>query len=144
MRDIAPDFSPRESPPYVRRTFISRLSAAHAATVRLVPFQPRRFPSTRGSHQGAPILSVGRRVFVNGPDAAPSSVALLDEIGNTAGLALPAGAAVEILAWRPRGAGGPRYRVRSTDDGREGWLPGARLRASSTRLGSSPVPPADR
>jgi hypothetical protein len=37
------------------------------------------------------------------------------------------GVEVEVLAWRPAGADGPRYRVRCSDPAVEGWLGGANL-----------------
>ena len=92
-------------------------------------FQPPRFPTVRPARSTAPVLSVGRRVFVNCPSEQSGRARLLDDAGNPAALSLPDGTEVEILAWRPRGSG-TRYRVQSTRDGLEGWLAADNLRAS--------------
>ena len=81
----------------------------------------------RARHTG-PVLGVGRRVFVSGPGTRP--VMLTDEKGTVSLASLGDGAEVEIQAWQPRGAGGIRYRVRSMNDGVEGWLGAASLRPS--------------
>jgi hypothetical protein len=47
------------------------------------------------------------------------------------------GVEVEILAWQPRRAADPRYRVRTTKDGLEGWLEAANLKPIEL-----PPPPA--
>lgn len=91
---------------------------------------PSRFPSMRPTRQSGPILSVGRRVFVNCRRADSRSVPLADDDGRIDRLSLPDGAEVEILAWRPRGTGGPRYRVHAMRDGVEGWLGADDLRVS--------------
>src|SRR5204862_509600 len=59
---------------------------------------------------------------------------LMDETGTTAIGKLSGGSEVEILAWRPRGAEGTRYRVRATRNALEGWLGVASL--------SSPAKPS--
>jgi hypothetical protein len=98
-------------------------------------FQPPRFRTAAGPRSTGPVLSVGRRVFVNSNSrsAGDDRVALTDEAGTTVRGTLADGAEVEILAWRPRGATGPRYRVHS-EDGREGWLPADNLRVSVARV----------
>jgi len=58
----------------------------------------------------------------------------MDETGTTAIGKLSGGSEVEILAWRPRGAEGTRYRVRATRNALEGWLGVASL--------SSPAKPS--
>ena len=69
------------------------------------------------------MLSVGRRVFVNGRDG----VVLTDEAGRSVAHRLADGAEVEILAWRPRGAA-TRYRIQSTSGDTEGWVAADELR----------------
>ena len=82
-------------------------------------------PQTR---QAKAALSAGRRVFVNCPGAS-HGVALTDDEGKSVSR-LADGAEVEILAWRPRGGSGTRYRVKSTRDHAEGWLAAEELRAA--------------
>src|SRR5262249_4490446 len=65
-------------------------------------------------------------------------VALTDDAGADAQTRLADGTEVEILAWRPRGSHGTRYRVRATRDGREGWLAVDNLR-STPSAGSTPI-----
>ena len=72
----------------------------------------------------SPVLSVGRRVFVNGRDG----VVLTDEAGRSVSQRLPDGAEVEIVAWRPRGGAGTRYRVRSMLGDAAGWVGADELR----------------
>jgi hypothetical protein len=109
-----------------------------------MPFQPPRFPTIRPSRTSGPVLSVGRRVFVNCPSERSGRARLLDDAGNPAATSLPDGAEVEILAWRPRGSGGPRYRVQSTQDRLEGWLAADNLRASLVPVPAAvPAPAAD-
>src|SRR5437867_4205120 len=91
-------------------------------------FQPPRFPAARPARASTPVLSVGRRVFVN-CSRDERCVALTDALGKGGAASLPDGAEVEILAWRPRGPGGARYQVHSTRDGVEGWLSADHLRA---------------
>jgi hypothetical protein len=52
------------------------------------------------------------------------------------------GVEVVVMAWRPRGSAGTRYRVRG-DDGADGWLHAANLR---TTLAAPPpaLEPVDR
>jgi hypothetical protein len=84
----------------------------------------------RVSRSSAPVLAVGRRVFVHCPSPSNGRTFLLDDAGNPAATSLPDGTEVEIVAWRPRGGGGLRYRVQSTQDRIEGWLAADSLRAS--------------
>ena len=96
------------------------------------PSSPRPSPQPRRARA---VLSVGRRLFINCPGV-PRSVALTDDAGRSIS-ALADGAEVEIVAWRPRGGSGTRYRVRSTRDRCEGWLAAEELRPALT-----PAPPA--
>jgi len=90
-------------------------------------FQPRGpIPSPRPSRGTGPVLSVGRRVFVHCPGR---TIELTDDAGSGGGSVLADGAEVEIVAWRPRGATGTRYRVQGRDAQVEGWLGGDHLRA---------------
>src|SRR2546422_5134140 len=104
-------------------------------------FQPPRFSSARPARSSTPVLSVGRRVFVNCPRD-EGSVSLTDALGKGGAGSLPDGAEVEILAWRPRGPGGARYQVRSTRDGVEGWVSADHLRAPGAlaRTAAEPAP----
>src|SRR5262249_58845287 len=56
-------------------------------------------------------------------------------ISRPPGKDLADGTEVEILAWRPRGFHGTRYRVRATRDGLEGWLAVDNLRSEERRVG---------
>lgn len=108
-------------------------------------FQPPRFRTPSGPRSTGPVLSVGRRVFVNSSSRSASDdrVPFTDEAGTSIRGTLADGAEVEILAWRPRGATGPRYRVHSTD-GRDGWLPAENLRVSLTRVVEERREPEER
>jgi hypothetical protein len=75
------------------------------------------------------VFAVGRRVYVGCVGERLAHVALTDDAGTDALARLADGPAVEILAWRPRGSDGTRYRVRSTRNGLEGCLAVASLRA---------------
>jgi len=90
------------------------------------PLQKNR-PST--------ILSVGRRAYVN----CRGRVALADDDGRTSQNSLVDGAEVEILAWRPLGARGTRYRVRAQQDGHEGWLAADALRQTAVAVSNEPA-----
>jgi hypothetical protein len=107
-----------------------------SVVVRRMPFVPPRSSNPRPLRGQGAILSVGRRVFVNCPAERSRRIPLTDEAGETAAESLADGTEVEILAWRPRGAGGPRYRVHSTTDGLEGWLGAGALRTTPR-----PAPP---
>lgn len=89
---------------------------------RFVRVQPVRKPG-----DGA-VFAVGcRAVVTSGEDDVP--VQLTGEDGHTAGDTLRDCVEVEIVAWRPRRAGGTLYRVRAIDGATEGWLGAAQLRA---------------
>jgi len=102
-------------------------------------FQPSRgpMPSARPSRSTGPILSVGRRVFVHCPGAPGKTVELTDDTGCGGGAMLADGTEVEIVAWRPRGATGTRYRVQGKEARVEGWLGVDNLRPGLTVV----VPP---
>lgn len=102
-------------------------------------YTTRRFPmmpSGPGSRSTGPVLSVGQRVFVNCPGDPSRRVSVTDDTDAVAWTAAD-GAEVEIVAWKPRGSAGTRYRVQSTADRREGWLT-----ADALRSARSPVAPA--
>ena len=86
----------------------------------------------------ASVFAVGRRVYVSCAGDRPAEVALTDDSGADAPTGLADGTEVEILAWRPRGSHGTRYRVRATRDGREGWLAVENLRGTPSTV-SAPV-----
>ena len=62
---------------------------------------------------------------------AGTPVALTDVSGSKTVAVLVDGTEVDILGWKPRVAGGARYRVRAVGGGSEGWLLGVNLRAVS-------------
>jgi hypothetical protein len=101
----------------------------------LRPFRsPRPLPGD-GRPGRTLVFSVGRRFFVNGP---AGGVPLTDDAGRDTAQRLADGTEVEIVAWRPRGRAGTRYRVQSTGEVRaEGWLG-----AESLRDGREPEAPA--
>jgi len=80
------------------------------------------------------VHAVGQRVYVARNASGPPQVELMDDGGTTPVTTLGDGAEVMVLAWRPRGSAGTRYCVRSTSDGREGWLAAANLRSSRTAV----------
>jgi len=83
---------------------------------------------------------VGRRVYVN----CRGRVALTEDDGRASATSLADGAEVEIVAWRPGGAG-TRYRVRASE-GHEGWLAADALRQTALAGAAEPTvaakPPA--
>jgi len=88
------------------------------------------------------VLAVGQRVFINPPGDMSRLVSLTDERGVPAAGALRDGAEVEIIAWRPRGSTGTRYRVRNNSDGSDGWLAADELRATAIRpVSAAPTAP---
>jgi hypothetical protein len=89
----------------------------------------------------ASVFAVGRRVYVSCAGDRPAKVALTDDGGADAQTGLADGTEVEILAWRPRGFHGTRYRVRATCDGLEGWLAVDNLRNTPSAI-SAPTAPA--
>ena len=56
---------------------------------------------------------------------------LLDDSGNATAATVAVDAEAEVLAWRPRGPLGTRYRVRAIANNAEGWLEAASLRRQS-------------
>ena len=65
-------------------------------------------------------------------------VPVTDASGSKTIAVLVDGTEVEILGWKPRAAGGARYRVRTITDQSEGWLAGMNLRPVPT---PTAVPP---
>ena len=103
---------------------------------------PHGFPRVRPSRSGVggPVLAVGRRVVVTCPGGKSGRVTLMDHAGTTAMATVADGVEVEILAWQPYRAGGPRYRVLSGSGGVEGWLGAENLKAIDRP--PPPMPPA--
>jgi hypothetical protein len=89
----------------------------------------------------APVFAVGRRVYVACAGDRLAHVALTDDAGADALTRLADGTEVEILAWRPRGSDGTRYRVRSTCNGLEGWLAVDHLRSTPFAVAAPIEPP---
>ena len=79
------------------------------------------------------VLAVGQRAFVNHPSDSPYPIAMTDDQGLPAPASMLDGDEVEILAWRPRGSTGTRYRVRRHTDGAHGWLAAGELRRTAVR-----------
>jgi len=69
-----------------------------------------------------PVFAVGQRVCVQLSERGHPRVRLNDEAGAHVLGSLADGEQVEILGWRPSGSHGPRYQVRATDGGLQGWL----------------------
>jgi hypothetical protein len=69
-----------------------------------------------------PVFAVGQRVRVQLSDRNHLRVPLNDEAGEHVLGSLADGEQVEILGWRPSGSHGPRYQVRATNGGLQGWL----------------------
>ena len=84
------------------------------------------------------VISVGARALI-APFVGTSAGTLTDENGVATEQTLAADVEVEIVAWRPRGRGGSRYRVRSLTDGVEGWIDGSMIR-ERPRPASPPRP----
>ena len=101
-----------------------------------IPPRKRPAQSPRASRV---VLAVGRRVFVHGPSDGTRPVLLTDENGLPATAGLRDGVEVEVLAWRPRGSAGTRYRVCDRADGVDGWLSADELRTTSARPAIEPV-----
>src|SRR4030095_16333590 len=100
---------------------------------------PPRSPAPARSRDTHPVLSVGRRVFLNCPKGDHRRVTLMDDAGQSTRHSLADGGEVEILAWRPRAPGGARYRVQVMGGDRiEGWLGAAGLRAAPAAAGVVP------
>ena len=94
------------------------------------------------------VLAVGQRAFVHHPGDSPYPVAMTDDHGQPGAAAVCDGDEVEILAWRPRGSTGTRYRVRRHTDGVHGWLAATELRRTAVRpapsVSSEPSPSLSR
>jgi hypothetical protein len=88
------------------------------------------------------VLAVGQRAFVQSPPNVSYGVLLTDDHGNPGAVALRDGTEVEVLAWRPRGSTGTRYRVCDRSDGADGWLAAEELRATAVRTTPEPPPAA--
>lgn len=100
--------------------------------------------SSRGRFAGRPsspypVLAIGRRVFVNCRGDG-GSVPLTDENGAPTRATLADGVEVEVLAWRPRGASGTRYRIRAGTDGADGWVQAKDLRTTSAPAPADETP----
>src|SRR5262249_28092663 len=87
------------------------------------------------------VFAVGRRVYVAALGERPTHVALTDDAGADARTRLADGTEVEVLAWRPRGSGDTRYRVRATRNGLEGWLAVDNLRGTQSAVSAPTEPP---
>jgi hypothetical protein len=84
---------------------------------------------------------VGQRVYVNRSGSGIGRVDLMNEDATSTIGNLADGVEVVIVAWKPRGATGTRYCVRSTADGLEGWLAAGNLRRTATAPPPTPLPP---
>jgi hypothetical protein len=98
-------------------------------------FAPSRSRPSGRPASGAPVFAVGRRVFVHCEQRGP--LVLDDENGHASHATLADGVEVEVIAWRPRGVSGTRYRIRAGADGVDGWVHASNLR---TTLAPPPAP----
>jgi len=104
----------------------------------LALFPSRNRPVTRPRARAMPVMAVGHRVFVHCAGNRLGSVPLADVSGKVlSAVHLADGSAVEVVAWRPRGASDTRYRVRAPH-GVDGWLPAENLRPALV-----PLPPPE-
>jgi hypothetical protein len=90
----------------------------------------------RSAHPRSPrlVLAVGQRAFVHAPDGTSRLVSLTNGDGIPGATVLTDGAEVEVLAWRPRGSTGTRYRIRHrSDGGADGWVAAEELRTTAVR-----------
>ena len=100
----------------------------------------RSRPVPRPPSRSTPVMAVGQRVFVNSAGNRSGSVTLADVSGKVLSTVhLADGIEVEVVAWRPCGVSGTRYRVREPH-GADGWLPAENLRRVLTPL-PPPEPP---
>lgn len=100
----------------------------------------RNRPPTRPARTSGPVYAVGQRAFVHCPTERLGAVVLSDERGNPIATGLDDGAEVEVVAWRPRGSTGTRYRVRARRDGSDGWLAADHLRTTAAPPTPATVP----
>ena len=107
-------------------------------------FQSRNRPTPRPAPpRSSPTIAVGQRVFVNCPGGPTGSVGLVDVTGKIlSAVQLADGAEVEVIAWRPRVEGDAHYRVRSSSNGADGWLPAGNLRKVLVPLAPAEAPVA--
>jgi len=108
-----------------------------------MPFHYGPLPSSSSTRVRGPVFAVGRRVSVAAEGTFPARVTLMDESGATALANLADGAEVEILAWRPGGSRGVRYRVRATENGAEGWVAVGSLRGAASDAAAPVVEAAE-
>ena len=101
---------------------------------------PYRKRAVRPAAKIQVVLAVGRHVFVNGSLDPSRSVVFTDQYGKCpTTVRLQDGAEVEVLAWRPRGSAGTRYRVRNQANGADGWLGADDLRTTAIRAAAEPA-----
>jgi len=106
----------------------------------LALFPSRNRPVTRPPARSTPVMAVGQRVFVNCAGNRSGAVTLADVSGEVlSAVHLADGIAVEVVAWRPRGASDTRYRVRAPH-GADGWLPAENLRPALVPLSPPETP----
>jgi hypothetical protein len=103
-------------------------------------FVPSRQRSVRPASKPRIVLAVGQRAFVHSPIDTSRVVLLTDDHGNPEGTGLTDGTEVEVLAWRPRGSNGTRYRVCRRIEGTDGWLAAEELRTTAIRATPEPRP----
>jgi len=105
-------------------------------------FVPSRRQPMRPPRESCTVFAVGQRAFVHGPAVAGRLVTLTDQHGTIPQTALEDGVEVQVLAWRPRGSSGTRYRVREAT-GVDGWLAADELRTTAVRPPeAAPEPPS--
>jgi hypothetical protein len=103
-------------------------------------FVPSRQRSARPPSKPRIVLAVGQRAFVHSPADTSRPVLLTDDHGIPGMTGLADGTEVEVLAWRPRGSNGTRYRVCHRIEGTDGWLAAEELRTTAIRATPEPRP----
>ena len=97
-----------------------------------MPFVPPRPPRAKRAPAPRPaVWAVGRRAYLHCEQPDLPAIVLTDEAGTQAQLSLSDGTPVEIVAWRPRGTAGPRYRVRQVHGDADGWVDARSLRETA-------------
>jgi len=87
------------------------------------------------------VFAVGGQAYVACTPNLDGRVALTDDANANVVATVVDGTEVEILAWRPRGSGGTRYRVRSAHNGQEGWIPVMNLRGVRSAVSPATAAP---
>ena len=107
-------------------------------------FVPSSRPRSARPRSPRLVLAVGQRAFVHAPGGTSRLVSLTNGDGIPGATALCDGTEVEVLAWRPRGSTGTRYRIRHRSDGADGWVAAEELRTTAVRATPELEPVSER